>query len=368
MEVCPTWASGRSGEVPFDIKNFLNDASRREVVNDFPIRRISVKKLHPSDRNFYEISPEEVEALKDTIELVGIQENLVVREIAEGELAGEYEIIAGHKRHLAVSELAREGRASEFVPCRVDDSGDGILRELILIFTNSTQRERSDYEKMNEVQRVRELLEGYSSDDLPGRKRDIIAGILNTSKSKISRLDNIRRNMMPEFMEEYKAGKISTAAANEIAGASDEAQRMLWQQYKETGVIRGREAAVARKGGKPMPEDKGEEETGRIGDKGALEQKDEPREPPKKSNPKEIAEPEPTPELMEKIKGWEKEGQGCDVRMEGVAYWGKETARELARFAMWLTEEELAVMQDIALRLKERASRGQQSHRERRGG
>ncbi len=319
MEVCPTWASGRSGEVPFDIKDFLNDASRREVVNDFPIRRISVKKLHPSDRNFYEISPEEVAALKDTIELVGIQENLVVREIAEGEFAGEYEIIAGHKRHLAVSELAREGRASEFVPCRVDDSGDGILRELILIFTNSTQRERSDYEKMNEVQRVRELLEGYSSDDLPGRKRDIIAGILNTSKSKISRLDNIRRNMMPEFIEEYKAGKISTAAANEIAGASDEAQRMLWQQYKETGVIRGREAAVARKGGKPMPEGKGEKETGRIGDKGALKQKDEPREPPKKSDPKEIAEPEPTPELVEEMQEREKEGQDCNARMEDVA-------------------------------------------------
>ena len=38
-----------------------------------------------------------------------------------------------------------------------------------------------------------------------------------------------------------------------------------------------------------------------------------------------------------------------------VAYWGKETARELARLSMWLSEQELAVMQDIALKLKERA-------------
>ena len=38
-----------------------------------------------------------------------------------------------------------------------------------------------------------------------------------------------------------------------------------------------------------------------------------------------------------------------------VAYWGKETARELARLSMWLQEDELAVMQDIALKLKERA-------------
>ena len=214
----------------FDIKKFMNEESKKEVIDDFPIKKISVKKLHPSKQNFYNIDPKEIEALKDTIELVGVQENLVVREIKEGDFAGEYEIIVGHKRHLAVSELAAEGKVTEFVPCKIDYSGNSALRELILIFTNSTQRERSDYEKMHEIQRVRELLEDYAkNNDLPGRKRDIIAGILNTSKSTISRLDNIRRHIIPEFMQEYKAGKIPTATANEIAGISSERQRELWQ-------------------------------------------------------------------------------------------------------------------------------------------
>lgn len=246
--------------MPFNIKDFLNEESRKEMIDNFSIKKISVKKLHPSMKNFYDINPEEIAALKDTIELVGIQENLVVREIAEGEYAGEYEIIAGHKRHLAVSELAEEGKVTEFVPCRIDESGSGTLQELALIFTNSTQRERSDYEKMQEIQRVRELLEGYSrNNDLPGRKRDIIAGILNTSKSTISRLDNIRRHMLPEFMEEYKAGRISTAAANEIAGASSEKQRALWQQYRENGSIRQSQAAAVRQEERPHPERSREE-------------------------------------------------------------------------------------------------------------
>ena len=109
--MCPIRAQ-KGKAMAFNIKDFLNEESRKEVIDNFPIKKISVKKLHPSSHNFYNIDPKEIEALKNTIELVGIQENLVVREITEGEFSGEYEIIAGHKRHLAISELVNEGRAS----------------------------------------------------------------------------------------------------------------------------------------------------------------------------------------------------------------------------------------------------------------
>ena len=448
----------------FDIKKFMNEESKKEVIDDFPIKKISVKKLHPSKQNFYNIDPKEIEALKDTIELVGVQENLVVREIKEGEFAGEYEIIVGHKRHLAVSELATEGKVTEFVPCKIDYSGNSALRELILIFTNSTQRERSDYEKMHEIQRVRELLEDYAkNNDLPGRKRDIIAGILNTSKSTISRLDNIRRHIIPEFMQEYKAGKIPTATANEIAGISDEGQQELWQQYRETGSIKKKEAAAVKQEEKPQPEAK--EETQTQPEKREEKPEQIKQEEPRQEEPENIPEQEPQEEttvtvtrtqdntdrktliiagrinpnkeyngmnikyFMDAVTNsdlfdtefWEKwqnpdihkpsllteyagvietfssgTGELCEcsfnegftvTRQEAhqtanvtvmefaelidaliytkvieiktervdVAYWGKETARELARLSMWLSEQELAVMQDIALKLKERA-------------
>lgn len=227
----------------FDIKEFLNAESKKEIKEDFVLKKIPAKNLHPSDKNFYEMDPAEIEALKETIELVGVQENLVVKKIATGKNAGEYEIIAGHKRHRAVTELLAEGKEiSELLPCKVESGADGIKNELILIFTNSTQRERSDYCKMQEIQRIRELLEEYAKyNDLPGRKRDIIAGILNTSKTTIGRLDNIRRNIIPEFLEEYKMGKISTSAANEIAGATPEGQQELLEKYKETGTMNAKE-------------------------------------------------------------------------------------------------------------------------------
>lgn len=450
----------------FDIKDFLNTESKKEMADDFVLKKIQAEKLHPSDKNFYEMDPVEIEALKETIELVGVQENLVVKKISAGENAGDYEIIAGHKRHRAVTELLAEGKeVSPLLPCKVESDADGVKNELILIFTNSTQRERSDYCKMQEIQRVRELLEEYAKyNDMPGRKRDVIAGILNTSKSTIGRLDNIRRNIIPDFLEEYKAGKISTTAANEIAGATPEEQHQLLEKYKETGSIKAKEAAQIKEPEQQLPEQVNiEDYPGIVPESNKQEEnKTEPQEikteenktedepntevtitrqtdntdrkslviagqinPNKEYNGMSVAYfidaitnsdlfdndfwsgwVDPTtskPDFIREYQGiltayTARTGEPCQVeitdkvtvkRTEAAAvgeiclkefteivdaliltkvitvqteeidipYWIKETAREIAGSAIWATEEDLSVLQDIALRMKERANK-----------
>lgn len=450
----------------FDIKDFLNTESKKEMADDFVLKKIPAEKLHPSDKNFYEMDPVEIEALKETIELVGVQENLVVKKISAGENAGDYEIIAGHKRHRAVTELLAEGKeVSPLLPCKVESDADGVKNELILIFTNSTQRERSDYCKMQEIQRVRELLEEYAKyNNVPGRKRDVIAGILNTSKSTIGRLDNIRRNIIPDFLEEYKAGKISTTAANEIAGATPEEQHQLLEKYKETGGIKAKEAAQIKEPEQQLPGQINiEDHPGIVPESNKQEEnKTEPQEikteenktedepntevtitrqtdntdrkslviagqinPNKEYNGMSVAyfidaitnsdlfnndfwsgwvDPSRAkPDLIRDYQGimtayTARTGEPCQVeitdkvtvkRTEAAAvgeicfkefaeivdaliltkvievqteeidipYWIKETAREIAGAAIWATEEDLSVLQDIALRMKERANK-----------
>lgn len=450
----------------FDIKDFLNPESKKEMADDFVLKKIPAEKLHPSDKNFYEMDPVEIEALKETIELVGVQENLIVKKIGEGENAGDYEIIAGHKRHRAVTELLAEGKEiSPLLPCKVESDADGVKNELILIFTNSTQRERSDYCKMQEIQRVRELLEEYAKyNNMPGRKRDVIAGILNTSKSTIGRLDNIRRNIIPDFLEEYKAGKISTTAANEIAGATPEEQRQLLEKYKETGSIKAKEAAQIKEPEQQLPgQINTEDYPGIVPESNKQEEnKTEPQEikteenktedepntevtitrqtdntdrkslviagqinPNKEYNGMSVAYfidaitnsdlfdndfwsgwVDPTtskPDFIREYQGvltayTARTGEPCQVeitdkvtvkRTEAAAvgeiclkefaeivdaliltkvvtvqteeidvpYWIKETAREIAGLAIWATPEELSVLQDIVLKMKERAGK-----------
>lgn len=449
----------------FDIKDFLNTESKKEMADDFVLKKIPAEKLHPSDKNFYEMDPVEIEALKETIELVGVQENLVVKKISAGENAGDYEIIAGHKRHRAVTELLAEGKeVSPLLPCKVESDADGVKNELILIFTNSTQRERSDYCKMQEIQRVRELLEEYAKyNNVPGRKRDVIAGILNTSKSTIGRLDNIRRNIIPDFLEEYKAGKISTTAANEIAGATPEEQHQLLEKYKETGSIKAKEAAQIKEPEQQLPEQVNiEDYPGIVPESNKQEEsKTEPQEIKTEENKTEdepntevtitrqtdntdrkslvisgqinpnkeyngmninyyidaitnsdlfdndfwsgwVDPSKAKPDLMRDYQGimtayTARTGEPCQVeitdkvtikRTEAAAvgeiclkefaeivdaliltkvievqteeidvpYWIKETAREIAGAAIWATEADLSALQDIALRMKERAN------------
>lgn len=442
----------------FDIKDFLNTESKKEMTDDFTLKKIPADKLHPSDKNFYNMDPAEIETLKETIELVGVQENLVVRKIPTGKYAGEYEIIAGHKRHRAVTELLAEGKeVPNLLPCNVKETDD-VKNELILIFTNSTQRERSDYCKMQEIQRVRELLEEYAKyNEVKGRKRDIIAGLLNTSKTTIGKLDNIRRNIIPEFMEEYKAGKISTLAANEIAGATPEQQQQMLAQYEENGAIIAKEAAQIKE---PEPQLPGQYDISDYPE--AMPDHMKTEEPERKP---ETEQEEPETEVTIKRQqdttdrksliisgqinpnkeyngmninyyidaitnsdlfdndfwnGWvdpskakpdlirdhqgimtaytARTGEPCQVeitdkvtikRTEAAAvgeicfkefaeivdaliltkvievqteeidvpYWIKETAREIAAAAIWATEEDLSALQDIALRMKERANK-----------
>lgn len=56
---------------------------------------------------------------------------------------------------------------------------------MILIFTNSTQRERTDYEKMQEIKEVRQLLEEWQKDNkIPGKMQNVIADFWEQTKQK----------------------------------------------------------------------------------------------------------------------------------------------------------------------------------------
>lgn len=235
----------------FNINNFLNAESKKEIKSDWKPIKVSARKLRPAPdkTNFYHAEGKEIKDLAESIELIGLQQYPVIRPV-EG--TDEYEVIAGHKRRLAILRLLDEGKAEyEMIPCRVE-TPDDIRNELILIFTNSTQRERTDYEKMREIERVRELLTEYQkTHELTGRRQNIIAEILGTNKTKVGTLDNINNNLIAPFVEEFAAGKISTSAANEIAGLEQDAQQALYETYKETGSLTAKDAKAVKEPQEP---------------------------------------------------------------------------------------------------------------------
>jgi ParB family chromosome partitioning protein len=230
----------------FNINAFLNEESKKDMKSDWKPVKVSARKLRPAPdkTNFYHAEDKEIKDLAESIELIGLQQYPVIRPV-EG--TDEYEVIAGHKRRLAILRLLDEGKAEyEMIPCKVEPL-DSIRNELILIFTNSTQRERTDYEKMREIERVRELLKEYQkTHELTGRRQSIIAGILGTNKTKVGTLDNINNNLIEPFKEEFAVGKISTSTANKIAGLEPDAQQALYETYKATGTLIAKDAKALK--------------------------------------------------------------------------------------------------------------------------
>lgn len=265
----------------FDINNFLNAESKKEVKSDWKPVKLSVHKLRPAagKENFYHMDDKEIEETARTIELVGIQQYPVVKPIPGTD---EYEIIAGHKRRLAILKLLTEGKTEyEMIPCKIETAEDSIKNRLILIFTNSTQRERTDYEKMQEIKEVRQLLTEWQKDNkISGKMQNVIAEVLGTNKTKVGTLEHIDGRLIEPFKNEFAAGKISTNAANEIAGLDEAAQQALYDTYKETGSLTAKEVKTVKEPEKPQEQPKEVEtkETPKEPEKAENEAQDEPQQ------------------------------------------------------------------------------------------
>lgn len=212
----------------------------------FNVVMLDVEDLMPSKDNFY--STENIDELAVSIELAGgIEQNLVVKPEAHG----KYEVIAGHRRRLAALKLVAEGKEEyRNVPCRIKKESDEIKDRLALIFTNSTARQLTDWEKVQQAKELKEILTEYKkalqeeNKDKPkeerekmGRIREIVAQMLNTSTTQIGRMEAIDNNLSSEFKQELERGNIGISTAHELSRLNEEDQANAYKQYEEKGEL-----------------------------------------------------------------------------------------------------------------------------------
>lgn len=223
------------------------------------IKKISVYDLVPSDDNFYSMN--DIEELKGKIELAGkVLQNLVVVPLD----SGKYKVISGHRRRVASIALVEEGKPQyEFVPCAVEenetDAEVQAIREEIMLIAANSQREKTAWDKLEEVRRTRALLEmAKKQEKIPGSLRDLVAKALHTSPSQIGRYDAIAKNLSEDFTEELKQDRINISTAYELSGLTEEEQTTAFTEYKDSGTISIKDAR-AKKSETVQPAPKQEE-------------------------------------------------------------------------------------------------------------
>lgn len=198
------------------------------------IEYIDVDLLDSDPGNFYELS--DLDGLADNIATIGLQQPIRVRDGENGHAV----IVSGHRRVAAIRKLVEDGRTDlREVPC-IREKGDAspALRELRLIYANSSTRALSSPEISQQVEKVRELLyqlkeEGY---EFPGRMRDHVAEACKISKSKLARLDVIRKGLAPDIRKAYWDGpqskSLSEDAAYTLARLPVDVQRQVVDAYR----------------------------------------------------------------------------------------------------------------------------------------
>lgn len=205
-----------------------SDAGREQI------EYIDVDLLDSDPNNFYQLS--DLDALADNIATIGLQQPIRVRDGENGHVV----IVSGHRRAAAIRKLVAEGRADlRDVPC-IREQGDvsPALRELRLIYANSATRDLSSAEISRQAEKVRELLyqlkeEGY---EFPGRMRDHVAEACKISRSKLARLDVIRKSLAPDICKAYWDGpqtkRMSEDTAYNLARLPVAIQREVVDAYR----------------------------------------------------------------------------------------------------------------------------------------
>ena len=198
---------------------------QREII------KIDIDNIIDDERNDFEVEGSvEIETkndlLKDSIEQFGLLDPCTVRPAGDG----KYKLISGHRRTLMHRRLADEGKEKfRKVDCIILDT-DEMSAEQILLEANIPSRQISDWEKARAVERMTQIFEQRKAagEEIVGRRREHIAKALGMSTSAVGRLENINKNLTPEYKDELKSGSIGVSVADKIASKPPEEQKKIF--------------------------------------------------------------------------------------------------------------------------------------------
>ena len=220
----------------FSIMDIMSDASKAETVTE-TVEKISIWDIQPNQDNFYQLC--NIEQLKSSIYAMGgVQQNIVVTNLPAGEKF-KYKLLAGHRRTLACVELVQEGHKEfELIPAVIKNHATSDEEEMLLLMTNSTQRELSDYEKVIQHMKLKKLIPKLKRrDNIPGKVRSLEAEFMNVSQSQIGIYNTIGTRLEADLMELFAKDEIGISLAYEIAKLSSVDQIKLIDVYLQNGRL-----------------------------------------------------------------------------------------------------------------------------------
>lgn len=217
---------------------------------------IHYTKLIPNKKQYRDPvqQREREEALAALIQADGeVSQDLIVRKVD----VDEYEIIAGHTRCGACRILVEEEgkKQYEFLPCIVKDISE--VRALFQVYSSNGYSEKTQYEKMHELEEMKHLIETYP-EEFPelqnGRMVERLAKQFHMDKSTVGEYLQISKKLGDEAMELFEKGEIKKSAAVKLSSLDKKEQAQIVsdglrssreiEQYKKTQNVQKKSGAI----------------------------------------------------------------------------------------------------------------------------
>lgn len=224
------------------------------TVKDGETVYLDMDKLRPNSNNMYSMT--QIEKLSDLIKLSGgILQNIIVLPADE---EGYYTITTGERRWRAARLLQEKGLYPEKfegkVPCTIRGLEDidlpisKELKEQFAILTTNQYRDKSDGEKMMEMQEWKKIIAALreaGAEYLPMHltdseqvkikgtpTRELLAGQLGVSTGQIARMETVEKKGSPQLLDMLMNDSMDLSAAEEMLRLNEQEQNETLQQLK----------------------------------------------------------------------------------------------------------------------------------------
>ena len=216
----------------FSIFDGLSAASVADADNTdrarLALTDVPYDKIYRNSDNFYPQS--EIKELAAKILMVGLLEPMTVTFNPCEQ--GEYRLTDGERRYNAIGYLREQGyEGFDVVSVRIKPVKNEHEERITLILGNSyrtkdiatlIKEEQVLKEELTRMKAEGMSLNGY--DLQKGRIRDVIADLMNVSKTKVAELEAIAKHLRPELMKKLENGEIKQSTAYKLSKLTPEEQ------------------------------------------------------------------------------------------------------------------------------------------------
>lgn len=209
------------------------EAAQNNQYTTKPIPIIALKE-NPHNKEIY-VERDLIELILD-IKKNGLRQPLEVLEVEENI---EYRIIAGNSRFKAIKAILEEDPTfANVIPCNVYYNLTEDEEVIMLITSNSTQRERSIKEILKEIKEFKRISENINKNNINGADpgsalSKYLADILKLGERQIRRYNKIESELSEDWIDELDKGAINIKTGYQLAQLSPEDQQVLLSEKQK---------------------------------------------------------------------------------------------------------------------------------------